>query len=51
MQGKMGKAEKNGRKITQLKWQKYQKLKEENMGWTKQDLEYSEFELCSETPL
>ena len=26
----------NGKKITQLKWLKYQKPKDENMGWTKQ---------------
>ena len=31
----MGKTEKNGKKITQLKWPKYQKPKDENMGWTK----------------
>ena len=36
LQGKMGKTEKNGKKITQLKWPKYQKPKNENMGWTKQ---------------
>ena len=36
LQGKMGKTEKNGKKITQLKWPKYQKPKDENMGWTKQ---------------
>ena len=35
LQGKMGKTEKNGKKITQLKWPKYQKPKDENMGWTK----------------
>ena len=27
---------KNGKKIMQLKWPKYQKPKDENMGWTKQ---------------
>ena len=27
---------KTGKKITQLKWPKYQKPKDENMGWTKQ---------------
>ena len=27
LQGKMGKTEKNGKKITQLKWSKYQKIK------------------------
>ena len=32
LQGKMSKMEK---KITQLKWPKYQKPKDENMGWTK----------------
>ena len=26
---------KNGKKITQLKWPKYQKPKDENMGWTR----------------
>ena len=36
LQGKMGRMEKNGKKITQLKWPKYQKPKDENMGWTKQ---------------
>ena len=35
LQGKMGKTERNGKKITQLKWPKYQKPKDENMGWTK----------------
>ena len=34
LQGKMGKTENNGKKITQLKWPKYQKPKDENMGWT-----------------
>ena len=33
LQGKMGKMEENGKKITQLKWPKYQKLKDKNMGW------------------
>ena len=28
----MGKTEKTGKKITQLKWPKYQKPKDENMG-------------------
>ena len=36
LQGQMGKTEKKGKKITQLKWPKYQKPKDENMGWTKQ---------------
>ena len=27
---------KNGKKTTQLKWPKYQKPKDKNMGWTKQ---------------
>ena len=36
LQGKMGKKEKTGKKITQLKWPKYQKQKVENIGWTKQ---------------
>ena len=35
LQGKMGKTEKNGKKITQLKWPKYQKPRGENMEWTK----------------
>ena len=35
LQGKMGMTEKNGKKITQLKWLKYQKPKDENVGWTK----------------
>ena len=38
LQGKMDKTEKNGKKTTQLKWPKYQKPKDENMGWTKQYL-------------
>ena len=36
LQGKIGKTEKNGKKIAQLKWQKHQKPKGINMGWTKQ---------------
>ena len=36
LQGKMGKMEKNRKKIMQLKWPKYQKPKDENMGWMKQ---------------
>ena len=39
LQGKMGKMEKKGKKITQLKWPKYQntkKPKDGKMGWTKQ---------------
>ena len=35
LKGKMGKTEKTGKKITQLKWPKYQKPKDKNMGWTK----------------
>ena len=35
LQGKMGKTGKNRKKITQLKWTKYQKPKDINMGWTK----------------
>ena len=31
----MGKTEKPEKKITQVKWPKYQKPKDENMGWTK----------------
>ena len=30
-----------GKKITQLKWPKYQKPKDENMGWTKQLFRFS----------
>ena len=30
LQGKVGKTEKNGKKIMQLKWQKYQKSKDKN---------------------
>ena len=30
---------KTGKKITQLKWQKYQKPKDKNMGWTKHKLD------------
>ena len=41
LQGKMGKTEKTGKKITQLKWPKYQKPKDENMGWTKHKLQSS----------
>ena len=42
LQGKMGKTEKNGKKITQLKWPntKNQKPKYKNMGWTHQDCLY-----------
>ena len=36
LQGKMGKTEKNRKKISELKWPKYQKPEDENMGWTKQ---------------
>ena len=35
LQGKMGKMDKNGKKIMQLKWPNYQKPKDESMGWTK----------------
>ena len=35
LQGRMGKMEKNWKEITQLKWPKYQKPKDKNMGWTK----------------
>ena len=35
LQGKMGKTGKNRKKIMQLKWQKYQKPKDEYMGWMK----------------
>ena len=36
LQGNMGKTEKNQKQITQLKWPKYQKPKDENMGSFKQ---------------
>ena len=36
----MGKTERKKKKITQLKWPKYQKPKDENMGWTKQKLKH-----------
>ena len=36
LQGKMGKTEKNRKKITQLKWPKYEKPKDETMEGTKQ---------------
>ena len=32
LQGKMGKTQKSGKKIMQLKWPKYQKPKDENIG-------------------
>ena len=32
LQEKMGKTEKNGKKITQLKWPKYQKLERQKYG-------------------
>ena len=35
LQSKMDKTEKNGKKIRQLKWPKYQKPKDEKMGWMK----------------
>ena len=35
LQGKMGKMEKSRKKIMQLRWRKYQKPKDENMGRTK----------------
>ena len=35
LQGKLGKTKKNGKKITQLKWPKFKRPKEENMRWTK----------------
>ena len=35
LQGRMGKTEKTGKKISQLKWPKYQKPKDKNMGWMK----------------
>ena len=41
LQGKMGKTEKNEKKIMQLKWSKYQKPKDEFMGWTKHKLRQS----------
>ena len=36
LQGKMGKTGKTRKETTQLKWPKYQKPKDKNMGWTKQ---------------
>ena len=38
LQGKMGKTEKNGKKITQLKWPKYLQPKTKTIGWTKHKL-------------
>ena len=35
LQGKLGKTERTGKKILQLKWPKYQKPKDKNIGWTK----------------
>ena len=35
LQGKMDETEETGKKITQLKWPKYQKPKDKNMGWMK----------------
>ena len=40
LQSKIGKTEQKGKKITQLKWPKYQKPKDENMGWTKHRSNY-----------
>ena len=40
LHSKMGKTEKNWKKIMQLKWSKYQKPKGENMGWTKRKLQF-----------
>ena len=37
----MGKMEKNGKKIMQLKWPKYPKPKDKNIGWTKQKMSES----------
>ena len=34
LQSKMGKTEKNGKKIMQQNWPKYQKPKDENLGWS-----------------
>ena len=34
LQGKMGKTEKTGKKITQVTWPKYQKPEDKYMGWT-----------------
>jgi len=36
LQGKMGKTENTENEIMQLKWLRYQKPKDENIGWTKQ---------------
>ena len=38
LSGKMDKTKKKGKKITQLKWPKYQKPKDKYMGWTKHAL-------------
>ena len=45
-QGKMGKTKKNWKKITQLKWPKYPKPKDENMGWTKHKTAKVKSEFC-----
>ena len=45
LQGKMGKTEKNGKKITEQKWPKYQKPKDKNMGWMKQKTPKGHFEI------
>ena len=45
LQGKMGKTETNEKKIMQLKWPKYQKPKDENIGWTKH-LSWYSWHLC-----
>ena len=34
LKGKIGKTEKTGKEIMQVKWWKYKKPKDENMGWT-----------------
>ena len=46
LQGKMGK--KDRKKITQLKWPKYQKPKDKNMRWTKQETIMNSFPCCSD---
>ena len=40
-----GKTEENRKKITQLKWPKYQKPKDKNMGWTKHKKKFCFFRI------
>ena len=41
LQDKLSKTGKNRKRIIQLKWPKYQKPKDENMGWMKQMCKFS----------